>query len=393
VAIVNKNLQDSAAGYWLMPFTVEDGLQIRLNGSYPDARYTSLQAYNSATDLYSVNGVSSTLDDYQIQPDPGSVNPWQYPVGYHWRAGNAYTVTMQSDVASGQANTLPLPPTDTASGTTGYLQYRVYLPAGGDFSRVPLPVVIFTLDGVSQQVPPCPPGTPLTTSAAPAPASAPAYRQASMPVQAAASTPAGPATGATAQDPEFARLSDSADFPNADSSYLIAVVTPPANNDVLVIQGKAPTTPGGSRPSPWPAPFTDLRYWSLCNYVINSTLPLVANTLPGGQIDYGCRYDSQVATNGHGYYTFVVGTESQRSIIMRIPGATFLPFSTEYATTSHILFLRNMVVSPGFGQAIQSVQGTTAESAAAAMGPYYPLTGICPLSTLIRSGPGACLTG
>jgi hypothetical protein len=399
VTIANLNLQDSGAAYWLFEFTVQDGLQIRLNGRYPDARYASLQAYNSATDLYSVNGVSSALDDYQIQPDPGSVNPWQYPPGHHRRGGNAYTVTLQSDVAPGQPNTLPLPPIDTGSDTTtGYLQYRVYLPAGGDFARVPLPAVTFTLNGVSQQIPPCPPGTPLTTPAAGAPAlaSAPAHQQTGMPASALAT----PATSAT-QTPEFTRPLAPSDYPNADAGYLAAVVTtPPDNGDVLVIQGKAPTTPRGSRPSPWPAPFTDLRYWSLCNYVITPAppqvplFPLVANPVPGGKTDYGCRYDSQVASDRQGYYTFVVGTEAQRSVIERIPGATFLPFSASDPTTPHLLVLRNVLVSPGFTEAVQNVPaGSPASAAAAVMGPYYPRTAICPLSMLLRNGLRACLAG
>lgn len=314
VTTTNESAQDSAAAEWLLPFTVQDGLQIRLDGRYPDSRYASLQAYQSDGTLFTVNGVTSALTDYKIQPDLGSVNPWQYSPGHPWRRGNAFTVTLQSDVAPGQANTLPLAPAGTTPGTAGYLVYRVYLPADGDFSRVPLPVVTFTLDGVSQQVPACPPGTASTASApaAPAPASTPTHLQASMPAWPAASAAAGPATGATAQTPEFARPLPSEGFPNADSGYLIAVVTPPANGDVLVIRGKAPTAARGSHPSPWPAPFIGLRYWSLCNYLLTPALPLVANPLPGGQIDYGCRYDSEVAADRYGYYTFVVGAKSPK---------------------------------------------------------------------------------
>jgi hypothetical protein len=391
VTTTNTSAQDSAEAEWLLPFTVQDGLQIRLGGRYPNSRYAALQAYTSAGLPFTVNGVSSALTDYQIQPDPGSVNPWQHSPGHHRRGGNAFTVTLQSDAAPGQANTLPLAPAGTTPGTAGYLFYRVYLPAGGDFSRVPLPVVTFTLDGVSQQVPACPPST---APAAPALASAPAHLQASMPARPAASTAAGPKIGATAQTPGFARTVFASGFPNADSAYLFAVVTPPANGDVLVIRGKAPTAPRGSHPSPWPTPFIDLRYWSLCNYPITGALPLVANPLPGGKIDYGCRYDSQVAADRHGYYTFVVGTEAQRPVIERIPGATFLPFSTADPATPHLLFLRNTLASPGFAQAIQNVpQSGSPASAAAAMGPYYPRTAICSLAALVRSGPGTCLAG
>jgi hypothetical protein len=116
---LNEGGQDSAATYWLLPYTVQDGLQIRLDGRYPDSRYASLQAYGSTGGLFTVNGVSSALTDYQIQPAPGSVNPWQ-PAGRHpWRGAGAFTVALQPDVTPGQANTLPLAPAGTAPGTAG----------------------------------------------------------------------------------------------------------------------------------------------------------------------------------------------------------------------------------------------------------------------------------
>jgi hypothetical protein len=367
----NVPLGDSAATYWLLPFTVQDGLRIVLDGRYPDSRYTSLQVYSSSTGLFSTNGVSSALADYRIEPDPGSVNPWQHATG---RAGRAYTVTLQSDVAPGQANTLPLAPAGTAAGAAGYIQYRVYLPAHGDFSLVP-PVVTFTLGGVSKQVPACPPATMATLSAAPG----------------AAATPAA-TSSAAAQSVEFASPAlPGGGFPNADSGYLTAVVTPPGNGDVLVIRGKTPTAPREDHPSPWPAAGIDMQYWSLCNYLLTAQLPLVANQLPGGTVDYGCRHDSQVTLDRHGYYTFVVGTEAQRAAIDRIPGATFLPFSTAQPTTEHLLLLRNMLVNPGFSEAVQNAppNGNPA-AAAAAMGPYYPRAATCPLATLIARGPQGC---
>ena len=374
----NVPLGDSAATYWLLPFTVQDGLRIVLDGRYPDSRYTSLQVYSSGTELFSTNGVSSALPDYRIEPDPGSVNPWQHAARQAGRAGDAYTVTLQSDVAPGQVNILPLAPAGTAPGTAGYLQYRVYLPARGNFSLVP-PVVTFTLGGVSKKVPACPPGTTATSPAAPG----------------AAATPAAATSSAAAQSVEFVSPAlPGSGFPNADSGYLIAAVAPPGNADVLVIRGKAPTAPRGSHPSPWPAPGIDMQYWSLCNYLATAQLPLVANQLPGGAVDYGCRHDSQATLDRHGYYTFVVGTEAQHAAIDQIPGATFLPFSTAQPTTEHVLLLRNMLVNPSFTEAVQNVpENGNPASAAAVMGPYYPRAAICPLATLASSGPAACLAG
>jgi hypothetical protein len=376
VSTLNEAAPDSAATYWLLPFTLQDGLQITLNGQFPDSRYTSLQVYNSAGGLFSTNGVESALTDYRIEPDPGSVNPWQHTAPHLGRAGHAFTVTLQSDVAPGQANTLPLAPAGTAAGTAGYLVYRVYLPAHPDSSQVPLPVVTFTLGGVSKQVPVCPPGTPLPIPAI------------------ASASPEGATADTSAQSVQFARGSSNGRFPNADTGYLSAVVTPPGDGDVLVIHGKAPTAAQGDHPSPWPAPGIDLQYWSLCNYLVTSEVPLVVNQLPDGSVDYGCRYDSQVALDRQGYYTFVVGTEAQRAAIERIPGATFLPFSTAQPTTTSVLLLRDMLANPDFAEAVQNVPANgSAASAAAVMGAYYPRAAICPLTTLASGGPAACLTG
>ncbi len=87
-----------------------------------------------------------------------------------------------------------------------------------------------------------------------------------------------------------------------------------------------------------------------------------------------------------------MGTEAQRAAIEPIPGATFLPFSAAAPTATYKLNLRNMLPSPAFSHAIQDVpaDGNPA-SAEAAMGPYYPRTGFCSLSTLATSGPDACL--
>jgi hypothetical protein len=374
-SVQNDNVAgpDSAATYWIMSFTVQDGLRIVLDGRYPDSRYISLQAYSSTGALFSRNGVSSALADYRIPPDPGSINPWQHPAG---QAGDAYTVTLRSDVAPGQVGTLPLAPAGTAPGTAGYLIYRVYLPAQAGSSLVP-PVVTFRLGGTSKQVPACPPAATATSPAAPS-----------------AAAPGAEMPGAATQSVKFARKAILDLFLNADSGYLEAAVTPPGNDDVLVIRGKAPTTPRGDQPSPWPPAGLDMQYWSLCNVVVTGHHPLVANPLPDGAVDYGCRYDSEVTLDRDGYYTFVVGTEAQRAAIARIPDATFLPFSAAYPTTKHALLLRDMLVNPAFAEAVQNVpENGKPASAAAVMGAYYPRAAICPLATLARSGPAACLPG
>ena len=169
---------------------------------------------------------------------------------------------------------------------------------------------------------------------------------------------------------------------------------PPANGDVIVVRAKAPATPAGASPVPWPQPGADMRYWSMCIDQYRGRQPVVVNHLPDGTVDLGCRADSQTALNGQGYYTFVVGAESQRAAIDRVPGATFLPLSLADPAQAYVLSLRNMLPAPGFARAVQNVTPSSgAASAAAILGPYYPRIAFCPLATLAHGGPDACLAG
>ncbi|MHB1444850.1 MAG: hypothetical protein ACYCZV_04195 [Acidimicrobiales bacterium] len=215
-----------------------------------------------------------------------------------------------------------------------------------------------------------------------------------------------PATASTARKPAtpggsgvlepFARhkAAGPGHTPDVDQAYLFGGVLPANNGDVMVIRGKAPTAPRGTSPSPSPASGTDLRHWSLCIGQLAGHQPVVANHMPGGKVDLGCRYDSQIALDQDGYYTIVIGTESQRSAIERIAGATFLPFSLNDPSQPYVLSLRNMLPSPTFTEAIQNVPINARPAlAAAVMGPYYPRLALCSLATLAHGGAHACLSG
>ncbi len=102
-------------------------------------------------------------------------------------------------------------------------------------------------------------------------------------------------------------------------------------------------------------------------------VPLVANKLPTDRIDYGCRTDDATRLNAAGNYTYVIGSESQQAAIDRVPGVTFLPFSTNPAARLYTLVLRNMLVSTAFAHSPRRItQAQDPAAAAAAMGRYYP---------------------
>jgi hypothetical protein len=364
----NTAFPDAAAVYWVQPIVASTGTRIVLSGRFPDARYASV-------DVYTPGGVGTSLPDYRIVPHPGSVNPWQRQSA----PGGRFTVTIRRDPAPGPANTLPLP-VGTTRRHPGYLIYRVYLPAAA--SDVPLPVLTVDQGRATRTLPTCPShNTPV-----PLPA-----------VSGSAASAAG-GFGAAASPPpqlEFFKPAQStfnnAGLANVDTTYVLTYLVRPPAPDVVVVTGKAPTFAPGSHPSPWPARGEDVRYWSMCIGLLIRHRPLVVNKLPGGGTDYGCRADEATSLNAAGDYTYVIGSESQRAAISRVPGVTFLPFSTAHPAGPYRLALRNMLVSPSFTHSPQAItQANDPAAAAAVMGPYYPRAAICPLATLTARGPQAC---
>lgn len=364
----NLSMPDSGAADWFQPIVASEATSITISGTYPDARYFSLSVYTPYGTPVSVDGVSSSVSDYRIVPDHGSVNPWQHRAA----PGGRYRVTVRSGLAPGETNALPFP-VGTTSLHPGYLHYRVYLPAGGDFGRIKLPTITVTKGSTSHTLPAC---------------------RTHGQVQAAEKAPAGTPRSSPAETPPpdvFFKSQLTSGFDNVDAAYVGAYVIRPAPTEVLVVTAKAPTFPAGSHPVPWPAPGVDMRYWSMCIGVGTSRLPTVVNKLPDGQVDYGCRADEQTKVNAAGEYTYVIGSEAQRAAISRVAGATFLPFSDNQTTPLYLLWLRNELVNPVFAHSAQAVtQADDAGAAAAAMGPYYPRVYTCALATLTAKGITAC---
>ena len=374
----NSLILDSSAAYWIDSFAVSPGLQIVLSGTFADARYASFQVYTSTGAPFTRNGVASALTDYQIAPDQGSVNPWQQPAA----PGGRYTITLREDAAPGQVNTIPLAPAGTTSGQ-GLLVYRVYLPAGGDSSKVALPTLTLEQGGGSEQLAPCTtfysPLTAPRASSNPAPTTTPT------------AAPSPSATESAVGPLQFFKATIETLAPNVDTDYVLAYLAPPGPGDVVVIRAKGPTHASGDHPSPWPAANEDVRYWSLCSALATGVLPTVMN-MPAGGIDTGCRADDQTRLDATGDYAFVLGAEAQRATIEGVADTTFLPFSAAQPATSHLLMFRNMLVNPSFTYSPQRVaQANDPAATAAVMGPYYPRAAVCALSTLVAAGPSGCL--
>ena len=406
---LNVAFPDAAATYWTTPFYAEAGTEIEIEGQYPNARYMSFNVYDENGGSFEANGVSSGIADYQIEPQAGSVNPFQR-LG---RPGGAFTLALSADAEPGERNVLPLAPEEAmaqSAAPLGFLLYRVYLPTGGN-GAVQLPKISLVRNGERMALPRCPVPTGKLAASVRSKASATKAAQgiaARLRVQPTkrmvhgllklgkalrgGSEGAKPCRRSACPPPlRFFRASAAATnsfFPNVNNAYVSALFRP-VPGTVVVVRGKAPTTPRGTHPVPWPQKNLQLRYFSLCNNVYRSPWPVVANPIGDGKSEYGCAADFETSLNAAGEYAYVVAEPSKREAI-EAAGGTFIPLSTTQPHARQILILRNMLPNESFDHAVQNApQNAKPAGAAKAMGRYYPRAYRCTLAQF-EAGDRAC---
>ncbi|MCF2435075.1 hypothetical protein LV779_12580 [Streptomyces thinghirensis] len=309
----NVAYPDTNSQYWLLHYTVQKGLTIELDGRYPDARYASFASYDASRDkLHRPRRRPSVLTDHRIAPDRGSHNPYRE----HSRPGGKFSVSV-TDRAGDRRNTLPLAPTRNARGRRG----------DGGLPRLPAARRDPAAEG---RLPPRrPPGTrrglrrrtdhPASPRRRGAPREVPRGDRPPRPVP--------PATASEPPRPAFSRLGGSGLYPNPDNAYVATGFDAPPPGQVLVVRGKAPRGTTGDRARALARPEDQVRYWSMCNNLWWGPGEVVANPLPDGTVDTGCRTDHDTRLAADGTYTYVVGTEEQRATVESVPGVTFLPLS------------------------------------------------------------------
>ncbi len=387
---VNVALPDTSAGYWTTPFQASPGLKILISGRFPDARFMSVTVYDNNGGTFSVNGVSSSLDDYQIKPEPGTSNPYQETAS----DVGTFTVKIERRVSGRQKNVLPMLPAGETSGIappgTGFIVYRIYLPSGGTFSSVKLPTVTLSRAGSTQALPTCPwiGGSAATGSQSSAALRLPALRSArNLPVR----TQRRRAFASGYSIVPFFRpkaATTNSFFPNPANAYLAATFYP-VPGSVVVVRGEAASAPPGASALPWPDSAYDLRYWSLCNNLDRKPFPVVSVKDPqtGDQL-YGCSADLDTPVV-NGDYTYVLSSLAERPPnAAKDDGVTWLPYAN--GPGQELLVFRNML-GGGFGQSVQKVaQDGNPASAQAVMGPYYPAIAQCSVATFRKGGASAC---
>ena len=332
---VNVAFPDTSAYYWVSTFPLDPALSLEVKGTYPDARYMSLNLYDQSLSSYQVDGQWSALADYQIDADAGSLNPWQQTAAPSSATqssatqqpaapGGHFTVTAVATPDAGSSNTLPLPPLNHDDGP-----------------RTGLP---------------------------------PVCRKHCPPLRA------------------FFRPADSGGLlPNVDNAYITALHDP-MPGEVLVIRAKAPPVPDevlDNHPHPWP-PESGLRYWSICNNLYLRPYPVVYNRRWLRPAESGCLADSNIKLDAQGSYTVIVGHPMvDRSTLP--DDMNWLSNSALLPRHRHKLILRHML-SFNVPQAIQQVtQDNDPASAHAIMQEYYPRITTCKLSTVRQQGWQACV--
>lgn len=393
----NVAYPDTSATYWTTPYRVEPGTKLVVSGSFVDARFMSFNTYDSSGGAFEVNGVPSGIFDYQIEPNAGSKNPWQTTKarGDIPSIKNSFRITVRSDVTSASVNTIPIAPTGTAAGTTGFLLMRVYLPKNGDFSAVKLPNVTVVSATSRTTITPCSPKQRKGPSKKLKHMLINAIDDGSATVSDVRSAPC--RGSACPPDLQFFRAlpaTTNAVFPNSASAYVSALFRPDPRRVVLV-RAKAPRTPGrippGTQPEPWPSKRFDLQYFSMCNNLYERPWPVIINTLSDDTQDPGCRADKDTKIDRRGRYTYVVASEAQRISVTKWSNTTFVPTATKQSHHREVLIFRNMLSNPDFTQsALNAPQTSSPADSAAAMGKYYPRTVSCPIKYYLTKGPTAC---
>lgn len=344
---LNVAYPDSGATYWSMTYNLIVGDQIILDGTFPEARYISFITYNLG------GSVIDNITDSAITPNAGSDNPFADAGA---TPGGSYRVEVRNDIAAGSPDNLL-----ATGGIAGTVIYRTYVSdiSGDPTGGVGLPSVsVRRADGSI---------VPLANCVNPG-------GDASLVDLINAF---GPATDVPAlHPPVFKRPATVAGlYANPDNGYVAAVSAHQAGN-VVVIRGKAPTTPdtvAGDSPA---QAGNDMRYWSMCTNEYRKPYPVT-----------DCAYDSQVPLDANGYYTIVASTPADRpATATTANGVTWLDWGS--MAQDMLLIMRNMLPAAGFSQHVFNV--APGQAATTAMGPYAPLTAECPSATFDLGGAGAC---
>lgn len=350
----NVAYPDTGATYWATRYRLVPGQQLRIEGTYPFARYTSLVTYGA-------NGSAiDHLADRDIAADAGSDNPFASTPASTDPAHRRYTVTVDPNAWPGGTDNVIAPVAPPGSTANGTVILRIYVPddASDPAGGVPLPTLsVRNADGSTVAVPACP-------------------TQAPDPGVVDLINLFGPATDQPALDPPLVArpLTVSGLYANPDNTYVAAVVAHQPGR-VLVLRGRAPSFPDTEAGQPATTP-SQLRYWSVCMNEYRKPYPVTS-----------CATDAQTALDPSGDYTIVVSTPADRPAnATTAEGVTWLDWGS--TAVNGLVIVRNMLPDPTFAEAAQNV--APGAPASSSMGVYAPVARYCSTADFESSGAAAC---
>jgi len=396
---------DTNVVYYYTRFQLPAGATVTLHGQFPHSRFMSFTSYKTVNEE---PGIAATaLEDEQINPDAGSVNPYRAgEARFDPRRSFTVTISGQTPPADPAPNTLYV----GQEGKTGETQQvelieRIYradlgLEANGG---VPLPSPTYNPavgTPVSEEAGVCSGlsdvsglenvvtthiGVPAATykklrSELPGTV-APATHPAVNPIRWERFFNSGylvaPFYRGTALEPLIKTLNAELKpglYPTPANAYMSGYASrlfgPNAEgHNILVLHAKMPTHPNTFLLNPVNnSAGKQLRYWSLCNYASISKSTLL-------EAGSACLFDEEVPTNAEGNYTIVVSLPEDRPKNANpLCGVAWMNWGTvgdrEGRPDLDLLTIRNQLSNPSFAQSIEkvTVPGTEEE----VMGAYYP---------------------
>ena len=372
---INVLFPDQSAQYWTAEFVAIPGTRIRIDGVYPYARYTSWNVYDPLLRPF------AKLSDYQLAPDPGSMNPFLPGASRSTPVSERhYTMFLTfSPTDHPGPNTIYV---DPSQHPVGLLTLRVYVPDAGrdETGGVGLPQVTWDLPssaGLPAGGSPCQgiekPSisvlTQLYASLSGLPGVGPPFPGRNPPVwrkfvnicQAGQDLLLDNAIGE-----QLPTLSGSISvcsafgtggfLSNIDNSY-VSAATSQGFGPIVVFHGLAPTFADTYPDAAVMPSGKQVRYWSFCQ------------NDPFTERYIACLRDDQVKVDSSGDYTIVVSQPASwpAAAAQACAGrASWMPWGPQ---PEGVVLYRQMLPDPSFAHAIQNVSHGSEQQQ---MGPYYP---------------------
>jgi hypothetical protein len=355
---VNIGAPDSDEYDWLSPLKPSSETKVVISGEYPAARYFSFHVYNETGEPI------DSIYDQQIEPDPGSANPFRAKP--RKGAGDSYHVTISFTPKPADPAPNTIYTGESSDELAALLVYRVYVPTDAESPTGGAPYPQLTTE-TAEGVPILEEGACATTP--PSEPLVPAVWQ----TFAEGSWPDGLPnlpTEATSP-PQWSRAFGSR-LGNQQNAYLVADVSD-AYGQIVVFHARAPTFPDTTAGVPV-YKRRQLRYWSFCTYDSE------------GEALVGCVPDYTSAISKRDF-TFVVSNPASRPAnATAANGVTWLPWGDQPAAQ---VVYRNMLPAASFPYAAESITSST-QSVPQTMGSYYPTAVYCSTATFEQGGWKAC---